>query len=102
MIAIRVKTASGTKDMQFEDHDKGNAWAKKLFDILGRSSEFRPRKLDGSIMTVHSEMSFRELHDKGMSFFGAVSPMPLKRTAGKTPERPKRPKSAGKPEKKTN
>lgn len=96
MITIRVKANTDVagapaqmRDMEFEDHDKGNAWAKELFRVLGRESQFRERKVNGAVMTVHSELTFRQLHDKGISFFGATTPSPKRREV-KKPERPKR------------
>lgn len=95
MIAVRVKTAKLVKDMQFEDHKAGNAFAKKVLDVLGRPEEYRERLQNGAIITIASELSVMELHDKGISFFGATHPTPLKHRTKKI-ERPKRAKKTKK------
>jgi len=95
MIAVRIRTSKIVKDLQFEDHKAGNEFAKKVLTVLGRPGEHRERLQDNAIITIASELSIMELHDKGISFFGATHPTPLEHRKQKV-ERPKRAKPKAK------
>lgn len=72
MMTVRVTTPTRTKLKTFESLSEGNAWAQQVFAVLGRSKEFRPTKLAGGGQSIASPLTLLELHDKGISFFGAV------------------------------
>ncbi len=69
---VRVVTATGTKLKVFEALEDGNAWAKKIFVALNRPSDFVPTKLYNGTQSISTDLTLKDLRDKGISFFGAV------------------------------
>lgn len=73
-ITIRIVTPRVSKDMNFDDVEKANKYAKQVYDVVGRPKEYRALSaIDGTVHVIQSEMFITELHDKGLSFFGAVT-----------------------------
>lgn len=69
---VRVTTPTGAKVKTFEDIGEGNVWAQQILTVLGRGREFVPTQLPSGSQSIGSPMTMLELHDKGVSFFGAV------------------------------
>lgn len=69
---VRIKTPTGTKQKVFDNLEVGNAWAKQVYKVLGREREFLPTKLARGTHTISSFLTILELHDEGVSFFGAT------------------------------
>lgn len=69
---VRVTTPTWTKVKTFESLDEGNAWARQIFTVLGRADEFVPTQLPTGTQSIGSPLTLLELHDRGVSFIGAV------------------------------
>lgn len=69
---VRVATPTRVKMKTFEDIGEGNVWAQQILTVLGRGREFVPTQLAGGSQSIASPLTLLELHDRGVSFIGAV------------------------------